>query len=508
MRQQESSRPGFYNPEHHAALPDFLSQAPAAPTTTHAQEEPHRSEPVHSSLVKFKTPTTTSTTHMNLTSTGPSSGIPQIGVSSVSLEHTKGISPRSLIANPHTFLYANETSSWDQPGNASGYYHIHSGSSFTTPLTQDKSLRLPIATPDVEPQQCPDDRSSDSDSSISGDDVRDEHIATIHRSRNEILLPSQSQGGSVSTPRPLHNKPGAGSGKALHTHSRNPSGSHPPARSTATKPRKSRAGRANRSNAETIPDPEQDAHLFTCPFVWYDSIVYGQCMKHGFTRIRDVKQHLRRKHSKPFFCPRCKAVFTKEDELTRHQQQAQCCELRNDIEEPAGISKEQSNDLTRYPERRKDVVAQWNTIWKIVFPNHAHLRPRSPFHDKSRPEAIVSLDAFFRKNLRSILLKDDRTKHVVEEVLHGALLGIGAWEAAMRLVPEQDHVPLEIQIVPPETEQALENVETLVEVPNTTSDVESFQYVPDEQGPWVTVPAVPNNDLFNWNGGNLYTSYT
>lgn len=411
---------GLYDPEHHAALSDFSS---LVPVQAHAKAaEPQLVNPAHTPLAE-----------------PPLITRPDIGVPSLLLDTTESISPQSLIAHPQSW-YASETVFSEQAGSSSGCYD----SSLATPFPDDQSY-LPTATKNISANGASGsfyDEISTSTHATSGDDVV-RNIAALHRCRDQVL-PPQDTCSSLASPRPIQGIIDTGAIKNLDAHSEDPPRS-PPAR-----PAGRRKSRAHRPGADTIPDSMRDRRFLTCPFVWYDPVAYRKCLQYELERIRDVKQHLRRKHMKPLFCGRCKVVFADEAGLKKHSEQPQHCEVRV-VKEPDGITTGQRECLADYPKDRNDVVAQWNTIWNVVFPSHPDLRPHSPFTDESRPEAIASLVAFFQKELRPILMRDRRTRHVVEEVLAGALLGVGAWEAAMRPGQQPLHrAPTEALLLPPD----------------------------------------------------------
>lgn len=456
--QQPRAR-GFYNPGHNAALSCF-GEAPGRPEALAEAAEPQHN-PAHPSLAMPPT-----TTRYKQT------GLQDIGVSSVR-QDAECISPQSL--NLHSDpQYTNTTVVSDQ----------HLWSSFGCFLDDpnlavsfpgDQSYQLPSATVDTSATELSvyDDSST---SVTSGDDVLELNIAALHGSRDGVLPSTQI--GSLQSHHPLQTVIEAGPTRTLLTRSQHPTGN------SSAHPAGPHIARANRSNDETISDPRKDTRLLTCPYVWYDPAAHRECLRYRLKRIRDVKQHLQRKHMKPSFCANCKAVFVNENKLRHHLEQAEPCVMRMS-NEPEGLTPGQRNCLAKYPKEKNDVVAQWNTIWSVVFPNHPELRPYSPFMDENRPEAIMSLIAFFQKQFRSILMRDERTRPIVEDVLYGAFLGIGAWEEAMR--PGQPHVP--IQVLPSDLEQNLGYGQMA-----QTSTIQEEDFILNaEQSSWVT----PANN-FSW----------
>jgi len=62
---------------------------------------------------------------------------------------------------------------------------------------------------------------------------------------------------------------------------------------------------------------EKEATTFACPFLKKDPVAHKHCCIFVLSRIRDVKQHLRRRHQMPIYCPRCNRTFrTRTTETT------------------------------------------------------------------------------------------------------------------------------------------------------------------------------------------------
>jgi len=133
-------------------------------------------------------------------------------------------------------------------------------------------------------------------------------------------------------------------------------------------------------------NPEPDL-LFACVFFKKDPVRYHSCGKAGQKRIRDVKQHLRRKHFNPFYCSRCWVTFISERERDEHTR-AQDCDLQP---EPVRdqLSFDQSIALNKKVNSKATPSMQWFSVWDICFPGHP--RPKSPFID---PELSEQLSAF------------------------------------------------------------------------------------------------------------------
>ncbi|KAJ1323055.1 growth factor independent 1 [Microdochium nivale] len=119
-----------------------------------------------------------------------------------------------------------------------------------------------------------------------------------------------------------------------------------------------------------------------CPYYKDDNIRHAKCLRH-FTRISDVKQHLRRDHKRPLFCQKCGKEFKPQSSqdykfqarLDDHAD-ARSCE-RQDFEKPEGDTEDQIQELGARVSASATLPAQWYSIWDIVFPGKA--RPNTPF---------------------------------------------------------------------------------------------------------------------------------
>lgn len=134
-------------------------------------------------------------------------------------------------------------------------------------------------------------------------------------------------------------------------------------RPLATKP-----ATQNGSNFELQP--------FACPFYIYDYQKYSECQRYGLRRVKDVKQHLSRKHMQPrFYCARCYQIFPMQGLRDSHIREGQC-RVRV-LQRLDGISEQQREMLTQHPSRGKTVTEQWFDVWDVIFPGVP--RPRSAY---------------------------------------------------------------------------------------------------------------------------------
>lgn len=155
------------------------------------------------------------------------------------------------------------------------------------------------------------------------------------------------------------------------------------------------------------PQPDEAKTLpFACPFHKLDPDMYRDCRRYELRRVKDVKQHLSRKHIRLSYCTRCYEVFSTAESLEDHLRSVQSCELRNGPP-PSSISKQQWEKLSQqYLSRGKPVEEQWTDIWDILFPGRQP--PRSVYLDNYLEEALSRLRAFWSSKRAEITLKTIR----------------------------------------------------------------------------------------------------
>lgn len=172
---------------------------------------------------------------------------------------------------------------------------------------------------------------------------------------------------------------------------------------------------------------KEDKSLLACPFWKKNPIKHRDCFK-GVKRIRDVKQHLRRSHQQPVFCPRCGMEFDGEDavpRLTEHSRAVEQCEVSRSFVPPDGITQTQQNGLNRYSDRNADEKEQWYVIWDYIFPDGRTPRPSSPYVNQDLSEDMSSFREFSHSEGWNTLDADSDLRHVTlyldEDMLRACL---------------------------------------------------------------------------------------
>ncbi|KAK0639446.1 hypothetical protein B0T16DRAFT_395178 [Cercophora newfieldiana] len=125
---------------------------------------------------------------------------------------------------------------------------------------------------------------------------------------------------------------------------------------------------------------EKEVPTFACPFLKKDPVAHKQCCMFVLSRIRDVKQHLRRRHQMPIYCPRCVKIFENEDDRDDHILESNCIRQPGKPGKPDGITERQKKALSEKAPASQPPEAQWFGIYKILFPDQ-EVMPQSPYMD-------------------------------------------------------------------------------------------------------------------------------
>ncbi len=145
--------------------------------------------------------------------------------------------------------------------------------------------------------------------------------------------------------------------------------------------------------AKQVKKNNESGLRYACPFFKMDSHKHRECARYEFRRVKDVKQHLNRKHQKTdLYCPRCFAIFPFVDERDEHIRHVSC-PPRDDRPQFDGISEEQRKQLNHSSKRGVSATDQWFEMWDVVFPNT--LRPRSCYMGNYAEEFVPVLLRFW-----------------------------------------------------------------------------------------------------------------
>ena len=118
------------------------------------------------------------------------------------------------------------------------------------------------------------------------------------------------------------------------------------------------------------------------------------------SRVRDVKQHLSRKHSPKLYCDRCKTIFPDEQSCEEHvaQEDGRSCTPYSQLD---GILHQQQSQLSRKSNPKLSEEEQWFAIWDILFPDRP--RPTSAYRDADISEELCSFREYCRSHGTALL---------------------------------------------------------------------------------------------------------
>ncbi|KAH8883706.1 hypothetical protein GQ53DRAFT_752768 [Thozetella sp. PMI_491] len=137
-----------------------------------------------------------------------------------------------------------------------------------------------------------------------------------------------------------------------------------------------------------------------CPFYKFNSMRYMSCVRLRMTRIRDVKQHLTRRHRRPPHCPMCGITFTDSQRWEQHIL-ARNCDRPPSGFHIEGVSETQSIALARRVNRSHDEAKQWFSIWEILFPTLPP--PPSPYLSNHFEETLGMVYEFWQQHRDGIV---------------------------------------------------------------------------------------------------------
>ncbi|KAJ0425051.1 hypothetical protein BJY00DRAFT_308936 [Aspergillus carlsbadensis] len=152
---------------------------------------------------------------------------------------------------------------------------------------------------------------------------------------------------------------------------------------------------------------KEQQNALACPFWKRNPREYRKCFQYRLSRIRDVKQHIHRRHHPPWRCMRCGEIFPSEETRDAHARADQACAVRHVAHDD--LSQSQMKALTRRANTRYTVEEQWYAIWDILFPGAE--RPASPYIDGMLSEEISSFQEFYQTRGPAILREALRESH-------------------------------------------------------------------------------------------------
>ncbi|KAK1751214.1 hypothetical protein QBC47DRAFT_392476 [Echria macrotheca] len=177
------------------------------------------------------------------------------------------------------------------------------------------------------------------------------------------------------------------------------------------------ASRRRRRQPQSRQGGESKAPVLACPFFKSDPQKYHDCRTFVLRRIKDIKQHINRKHRLPeHHCSHCYHGFDSEQELDEHLRTRRDppCESRD----RPGITDRQKQLFRQYRSRGKEIQEQWYDIWDILFPGKA--KPDGIYLSNPRDTRVQMLRDIWQARKREINDSaniDGPTEQVIDRVV-------------------------------------------------------------------------------------------
>ncbi len=137
-------------------------------------------------------------------------------------------------------------------------------------------------------------------------------------------------------------------------------------------------GEREPSSTKGKQQQELQQKLWACPFWKWDPVGHASCFTLKLHTVTRVKQHLTRKHTLVFFCPRCRITFGDLESQTHHVMLETRC-APNPSATLDGILPQQQQQLSRKSNPALSEADKWFAIWDIALPGKP--RPGSPYID-------------------------------------------------------------------------------------------------------------------------------
>ncbi|KAG9506571.1 hypothetical protein J7337_000104 [Fusarium musae] len=111
--------------------------------------------------------------------------------------------------------------------------------------------------------------------------------------------------------------------------------------------------------------PNDSVKKFACPYFRKDPERHLECINLKMVRISDVKQHLKRRHTAPYACPRCSQGFLSLNRQEEHILKQNCSPGSGANWDSVSLASQRS--LQARFAKGLSPEAQWYGIWKILF---------------------------------------------------------------------------------------------------------------------------------------------
>ncbi|KAL9083948.1 MAG: hypothetical protein Q9165_008291 [Trypethelium subeluteriae] len=145
-----------------------------------------------------------------------------------------------------------------------------------------------------------------------------------------------------------------------------------------------------RARPPTKKEDQGPEKLLACPFCKLKPRKYRSCYKYTLRDISRVKQHLRRCHGIPKYCPSCYVTFGTEKVRDDHIR-SRNCQIAPSVDFEC-VSEEQRKLLEQRVSKSKSTVENWYTIFEILFPGTP--RPSTPYVEGVLSEQLSEFQDF------------------------------------------------------------------------------------------------------------------
>ncbi|KAK2058723.1 hypothetical protein LY76DRAFT_47978 [Colletotrichum caudatum] len=165
-------------------------------------------------------------------------------------------------------------------------------------------------------------------------------------------------------------------------------------------------GKANKRQNTGGTSEMPAAKFFACPYFKRDPVRHLKCfMRFKLKRVKDVKQHLYRKHSLPeHCCPLCWAAFGCRSDYDSHMRRRSCQAQEMPGEYGGFMTVDQKKAISKRTDGGLDEHGQWYNVWKVLFPDED--RPASPYLKSTELEELIPIVRWFWKKNSSDIVSD------------------------------------------------------------------------------------------------------
>ncbi|KAM7217933.1 hypothetical protein V8F06_006616 [Rhypophila decipiens] len=136
---------------------------------------------------------------------------------------------------------------------------------------------------------------------------------------------------------------------------------------------------------------------FACPYYRLNPVAHQQCLNYTLKRIRDMKQHLARRHYGPtFYCPACHRAFAtikiRDDHIRGRTCESRSSPTNNNLD---GVSPTAQELLKQRVDRTVSAEKQWHAVYEILF-GKPGTRRVDPYIRSVVRETLSMVRAFLR----------------------------------------------------------------------------------------------------------------